>query len=270
MTLREKFLLAIGLLCMALPVASQARDNASFDVYGYQAYASGSAQCAYDYVDASDGAVLDLSAASAAAPASDDGAAVVALAAPFELYGVLVNALVVSSNGYLAAAGDLAAEDGGDFSADCPLPAIADNAAASQSRIYAYHADLDGAVSSGTIRSRYFASCPRPSAAGSDEACSVVQWQDWALRGQSGALDMQVVLYHASLEIALQYQALDASLGTTATIGTQAPDALSGNAFACRGSRQLQAASAICLFDPRHPPPAPIIDSLFADGFDSP
>ena len=263
-------LIGIGVFCMALPAASLARESTGFDQYGYQAYASGSAQCAYAYVDASDGAILDLSAASAAAPASDDGAAVVALAAPFELYGVPVNALVVSSNGYLAAGNDLTEEDGGDFSADCPLPAIADNPVASQSRIYAYHADLDGAPNSGTIRSRYFGSCPRPSASGSDEACSVVQWQDWALRGEPGALDMQVVLYHASLEIALQYQALDAGLGATASIGTQGPDALSGNAFACRGNRALPPASAVCLFDPRHLPPLPISDLIFADNFESP
>ena len=270
MNMHAAFFLGIGLSCVTLPTTSLARESASFDRYGYQAYTSGSAQCAYDYVDASDGVILNLSAASAAAPASDDGAAMVALAAPFELYGVAVNTLVVSSNGYLAAAGDLATEDGGDFSADCPLPAIADNAAASQSRIYAYHADLDGAPNAGAIQSRHFASCPRASESGSDEACTVVQWRNWALRGQSGALDMQVVLYHTSFEIALQYQALDASLGATATIGTQGPDAVSGNAFACRGSRPLPAASAICLFDPRHPPPLPVIDAIFADGFDSP
>lgn len=262
------FLLGIGLSCVTLPTASLARESASFDHYGYQARASGTIQCAYDYVDASGGSVLTLTAASSAAPASDDGGALLELATPFELYGVAVNALVVSSNGYLAAGDNLAAEDGGDFSADCPLPAIADNAAASQSRIYAYHADLDGAPNSGAIRSRHFASCPRASESGSDEACTVVQWHNWALRGQSGALDMQVVLYHTSFEIALQYQALDASLGATATLGTQGPDAVSGNAIACRGSRPLPAASAICLFDPRHPPPSPIIDAIFADGFD--
>src|SRR5690606_5759790 len=105
---------------------------------------------------------------------------------------------------------------------------------------------------------------------GSDEACTVVEWQNWALRGQSGALDMQVVLYHTSFEIALQYQTLDASLGAAATLGTQGPNAISGNAYACRGSRPLAVASAVCLFDPRHLPPSPITDSIFADGFDLP
>lgn len=270
MTLRERVLIQVCLLCMAVPATTEARESVSFDAYGYQAYASDTAQCAYDYVDASGGSILNLTATSAEAPASDDGAAVLNLAAPFELYGVVANALVVSSNGYLAGGTDLATEDGGDFSPDCPLPAIADNAVAGQSRIYAYHADLDGAPNSGTIQSRYFASCPRASDSASAEACTVVQWQNWALRGQAGPLNMEVVLYHASLEIALQYQTLDASSGATASIGTQGPDAISGNAFACQGSRPLIPASAVCLFDPRHPPPMPIIDLIFANGFEVP
>ena len=198
MNRRESVIAGMALVSLLFSMAAHGRDAASFDSYGYQHLESGSAQCAYNYVDASGGSALNLTAASAMAPASDDGGAVLGLAAPFELYGNSTNSMIVSSNGYLAAANDLAVEDGGDFSADCPLPAIADNAAASQSRIYAYHADLDGAPNSGVIQARYFASCPRASDSGSDEACTVVQWQNWALRGQSGPLNMQAVLYHAS------------------------------------------------------------------------
>ena len=81
----------------------------------------------------------------------------------------------------------------------------------------------------------YFASCPRASESGLSEACTVVQWRNWALRGQSGALNMEAVLYHTSFEIALQYQTLDASAGTIATIGTQSNNATSGNAYNCGG-----------------------------------
>jgi hypothetical protein len=255
-------------MALVFSTVLQARDAGSFDRYGYRHYDSATSQCTYAYVDASGGSVLGLTAASAMAPASDDGAAVVGLAAPFELYGNSINALVVSSNGYLAAADNLSIEDGGDFSADCPLPAIADNPAASQSRIYVYHADLDGAPNSGTIQTQYFANCPRPGEAGAAEACTVVQWQSWALRGQGGSLNMQAVLYHETFEIALQYQALDASLGSTATIGLQGSDAISGNAAGCAGSRPLLQVSAICLFDPRFPPQPHVVDAIFADGFD--
>jgi hypothetical protein len=260
-----------ALLALLLPLSAHARDSGSFDSYGYLNYESGSAQCGYQYVDASGGSLLNLTPASAMATASDDGAALLNLAMPFEFYGVSANTLIASSNGYLAIADDLAREDGGDFSADCPLPAIADNAAAAQSRIYVYHADLDGAPNTGSMLSQYFPSCPRTSDSGIDEACTVVQWQNWALRGQSGTLDMQAVLYHATYEIALQYQALDASSGNTATIGTQSDNATSGNALGCAGSRSLAPAIALCIFDPRFPPGSQgIADRIFSDGFELP
>jgi hypothetical protein len=260
-----------ALLALTVSMSAFARDAGSFDGYGYQHYQSASAQCGYQYVDASGGSLLSLIPASAMVPAGDDGAALLNLAAPFELYGVSGNALVASSNGYLAASNDLAHEDGGDFSADCPLPAIADNAAATQSRIYVYHADLDSAPNTGSMFSQYFASCPRTSESGIDEACTVVQWQNWALRGQSGTLDMEAVLYHATYEIALQYQALDASSGSTATIGTQSENAMSGNALGCAGSRSLTPATALCIFDPRFPPGSQgIADRIFSNGFELP
>jgi hypothetical protein len=263
--------LVAALLALLFTISASARDAGSFDLYGYRHNESSSAQCGYQYVDASGGSLLSLTPTSAMATASDDGAALLNLAMPFEFYGVSKNALVASSNGYLAAADDLAREDGGDFSADCPLPAIADNATAAQSRIYVYHADLDGAPNGGSMLSQYFASCPRTSESGIDEACTVVQWQNWALRGQSGTLDMEAVLYHATYEIALQYQALDASSGSTVTIGTQSDNATSGNALGCAGSRPLVPAAALCIFDPRFPPGSQgIVDRIFSDGFDLP
>ena len=240
----------------------------TFDSYGYRAFDSSGPQCGYGYVDASAGSLLSLTAASGAAAASDDGGAVVNLVAPFQLYGVSGNSLVASSNGYLAAASDLGAEDGCDFSGDCPLPAIADNAAASQTRIYAYHADLDGAPNVGSMYAQYFATCPRAGEFGVPEACTVVQWQSWAMRSQTGVLNMEAVLYHTTFEIALQYQTLDASLGATATIGTQSNNATSGNAYGCGGSRPLAPAMAVCFFDPRYVPVQ--IDRIFANGFQTP
>ena len=167
----------------------------------------------------------------------------------------------------LAAANTLTTEDGAT-SVRLSLAAIADNVAAAQSRIYAYHADLDAAPNGGALHTQYFVSCPRASDTGVAEACTVVQWRDWSLRGQSGLLSMQVILYHSSFEIVLQYQSLDASLGSTATVGVQGPDAVSGLAGGCAGSRPLTAAMSVCLFDPRYPPGPAVIDLIFSDGFD--
>lgn len=262
-------ILALPLLLAALPTGAQQRGNGSFDAYGYAAYDSSAAQCSYSYIDASAGSALTLTAAGAAA-AADDGGAAVHLAAPFQLYGTDATALVASSNGYLASAADLSVEDGGDFSADCPLPAIADNAAASQARIYVYHGDLDGAPNGGAMFSQYYASCPRASDSGIAEACSVVQWHNWALRGQSGTLEVEAVLYHTTFEIALQYGSLDAGAGSGVTIGTQSHNATSGNAYGCGGSRTLAPHTAACLFDPRYPPGSlGLPDEIFRNGFDS-
>ena len=266
--LRQPLLVLTASLALAASVAAQPRGAVSFDRYGYEAYVGNSAQCGYDPIDIGTGDLLVLTAASESAAASDDGAALVTLAAPFELFGVSLSALVASSNGYLAAADALASEDGADFSGDCPLPAIADNARATQARIYAYHADLDAAPNGGTLHTQYFAACPRAGDIGIAEACTVVQWRDWSLRGQTGALNVQAILYHTTFEIALQYQTLDASLGSTATFGVQAADADSGLAAGCDGSRALSPAMAVCLFDPRHLPEPGIVDRIFSDGFD--
>jgi hypothetical protein len=257
-------------LIVTVNAFAQTRAASTFDRYGYRTFDSATAQCSYGYVDASGGTALGLSPASGA-PANDDGAALVSLAAPFQFYGSNASSLIASSNGYLAAAADLTAEDGGDFSADCPLPAIADNALATQARIYVYHADLDGGSNGGSMYTRFYADCPRASESGVAEACTVVQWQNWALRNQSGTLSMEAVLYHASYEIALQFAGLDGSFGSTATVGIQSKNATSANAYGCGGSHPLQPAMAVCFFDPRYPPGShAAIDRIFSDGFESP
>lgn len=241
----------------------------SYDQYGYKAHDSSGAQCSYNYLDAGAGTPLSLTAVGAAT-ASDDGAAVVNLIAPFQLYGNSINAIVASSNGYFAAAPDLTSEDGGDFSADCPLPAIADNAAASQARVYVYHADLDGAPNGGSMYAQYYGSCPRAAESGVTEACTVLQWKNWSLLGQSGTLNAQAVLYHTSYEVALQYASLDASQGSSASVGIQGPNATSGVAYGCNGSHPVQAQMAVCYFDPRYPPGSlGVVDSIFGNGFEA-
>ena len=123
---RGRRLLAVA-VAIAVGLQASERASGSADLYGYTlADSELGPTCGYDYVDlGEDAEVLALRPGHPAA-ASDDFAAVLPLAEPFEFYQLPNEALVVSSNGYLAAAASLAQEDGADFSNDCRLPARAD------------------------------------------------------------------------------------------------------------------------------------------------
>ncbi len=236
------------------------------DAYGHRVSAAPGV-CAYQAVDISaSGQVLSPIAASGSVTALDDGAAELDLSQPFAFYGANWQRIAVSTNGYLAFIAEPGQEDGGDFNNDPYVPSLPDNARAAAARVLAYHDELDGEGAGATVRSAYFASCPRPSGLG-DEACSVVQWKNWSRSGSSGTLDVTVILYHSSAAIALQYAALDASAGSSACIGIQSDGAVDGLNWSCNGSRTLAAASAVCLFDPAHLP-QDVGDRLFANGFE--
>lgn len=234
------------------------------DAYGYLV-GSDPASCPYVPVDVSGSPPLVPVAADGAASAGDDGHAVVLLGAPFELYGTAVSQFAMSTNGYLAAATGPHEDDGGDFSNDCPLPAVPDHVGAGTARILALHDDL-AAGSGGALRSAYYASCPRVAGSGVDEACSVFDWSGWTRIGHADGLAFQVVIYHASFEIALQYASIGDG-GTGASVGAQDAAASSAAEHACNGSRPLQPARSICLFDPRFPPQG-TLDLIFANGFE--
>lgn len=258
--------LALAVLASALPLdAVQAQRLADrTDAWGYTVSVDDST-CAYAPVDVSGASPLLPVAAEGATSATDDGHAFVLLAEPFELYGVATVQFAMSTNGYLAAAAGPHEDDGGDFSNDCPLPAAPDHVGAGTGRILAWHDDL-AAGSGGALRSQYFASCPRAAASGLDEACSVFDWSGWTRVGHADGLAFQVVLYHASFEIALQYLAAGDG-GAGATVGAQDASASSAVEYACNGNRLLQSARSVCLFDPRFPPQA-ALDQVFTDGFE--
>ncbi|MBN8481513.1 MAG: hypothetical protein J0L88_07995, partial [Xanthomonadales bacterium] len=221
----------VGLLSAA-PAPAQRSAPSSFDAWGYRQRSSPHAACPLQWIDLSAGTPLDLVAAGDA-DADDDGAAAVALPLPFRFYGEDRSNLVVSSNGYLAFADGTADEDGGHWRSDCPLPAIPANRAARFARIHALLADLERG-DDGDLRWAHFAPCPRSAALGA-EACTIVQWQHWRRRGSSALVDMQVVLYHASGEIAVQYGAMDAAAAGGATFGIQDDAARSAVQLACGG-----------------------------------
>ncbi len=246
-------------LAAAIAVGLQAGERASggSDLYGYALVDSElGPTCRYDYVDLGEDAnVLALEAGHPAA-ASDDLAAVLKLDEPFEFYQLSNQALVVSGNGYLAAADTLDDEDGSDFSNDCSLPARADNPAAVQDRVYVYHDDLRPQAG-GNIRHAYFPTCPRASADGVTEACTVVEWNRFeratALQS-SQPLRAQAVLYHDSHAIAMQYASVDDSRAAQATIGLQGLDGRTARQAGCDLPDRVKARQAVCFFDPRHRP----------------
>ncbi len=266
--MKSPILIAIGLMFAAAPSAQAQRLPAvSVDSYGYSVATSAEAHCPFQYIDlAGSGQELSLVAAGIET-ADDDGGADLALEQPFAFYGHASGQLVVSSNGYLAPGADLAQEDGGYWRNDCPLPSIPDNARASYARIYAVGDDLDRGEQ-GQLLWQYFAVCPRGSAAIADEACTVVQWRDWQRLDDDGALDFQVVLYHASAAIAVQYAQGSAPLPEQAVIGLQDASASTAAMQACGIVPRPQPGSSVCFHDPRFPPDDGY-DRLFRDGFES-
>jgi len=221
------------------------------DTFGYGVH-YGSPECPFHFIDISDtGTPLTLTASGDDA-ASDEGGGVLTLLQPFELYGESITDLVVSANGYLAAAASLAKEDGGDFSNDCPLPAIPGNESGAVARIFVYHADLSGNDSGGTIYSQFFTSCPRDSDALTGEACTVVQWHQWGFAFESGTLEAQALLYHQSSQIVIQVGTNDGP-DSRATVGLQDREARSTALFACDTPPVAPAGTAVCFLDPRFP-----------------
>jgi len=259
--LRVVILLALAAFVGRTPVAAQAMrpdTPAAPDPYGYVVYEQGDAECGFDFVDLSLNGDPVVFTASGTAPADDDVGAVIALGDAFELFGEPVASLVMSSNGYLAAASSLAAEDGGDFSNDARLPAIPGNAKGVPARLLVYHDELSGFMTGGSAYNEHFANCPRPSEALGSEACTVFQWTDWSVPAGGDPFQIQAVVYHASYEIVFQ-----ARPGATplrgGTIGIQNADATLAVQY--RDTElELSGDTAVCVFDPRYPSGGPVAD----------
>lgn len=242
----------------ALAVGLQAREgvDANPGLYRYaMAQSTASSDCPYDYVEMGAGG-RSLALSSRPGAATDDGGAVLGLQVPMELYQSPIHALVVSGNGYLAAAGSLEEDDGSDFSNDCELPVLANNFPASQNRIYVYHDDLRPRAG-GSLRQAYFPTCPRTGESNGPEACTVIEWNGFERAGpipSTVPLVAQAVLYHDSHEIALQYASVDDSLGGQATVGLQGLDGRAARTLGCNAPRLVRARQAVCFFDPRQRP----------------
>jgi hypothetical protein len=244
------FAVALALLAATMSLASVRPVTwPVVDHYGYEAYDSSTASCSASFVDIGDSGTPLVLQPSGAEAALDDGAAVVFLTEAFELYGRSVTSLVASTNGYLALVDSLDLDSGGDFSNDCPLPAIPEPGPAASGRILVLHDDLDGATGPGAMLSQYFATCPRPSETLGAEPCTVIQWDTWSTPS-GGAFDVQAVLYHSSFEVAIQYRGTPPA---AASIGIQDFDARTGLSPTCDGATLAAGPAAVCFFEPRFP-----------------
>lgn len=246
-------------LLAALPVPAQVRSPAWPLVAenGHEAWSSAIGNCTLAPVDiAATGVPLALTA-SGAASAADDGAAVLSLAVPFEFSGRSHDTVVVSSNGYLAFAGDLGREAGGDFSDDCPMPAVPQPGPGESARVLVLHGDLDGSAG-GQLLHQFFATCPRVSEALGTEPCTAITWQDWSVPGGGEPYTLQAILYHASSQIVTS--AVASSVLPAGTAGLQGHRAGWALAPTCEGATLAPAGTALCYYDPRFPAGGPTTD----------
>ena len=267
----------LGAAALAFIVAAAAQaqrshsPNGRQDAFGYTIFDQTSGTCRFQFTDIhTTGSPVTFQAPYALPgdpAADDDGGAVVALASPFEFYARPVTALVMSSNGYYAAAGALNLEDGRDFSNDAWLPAVpgyvpfasGSPTYSGPGRFMAYHGDLLARTGS-AAHSQYFATCPRASEAFGGEPCTILQWSNWGLAGSSDTFSFQVVLYHHSFENVAQIGTGDSSGGAHATIGMQDFEARSGVLYAANTGGAVPAGTAVCFFEPRFPAGGPVTD----------
>lgn len=258
MDVRGLLLRLVGLVLatlLALGLQARERANGPRDLYGYSQFDGPQpGACRFDYIElGADAKELALAPGHPRA-AADDLAGVLELERHFEFYQEPREALVVSMNGYLAAARGLHEDDGSDYSNECGLPGRPDNPVAHPDRIYVYHDDLrprDGAH----LRHGHFPHCPRNGEAGAEEACTVIEWDGFERAGplaSSRPLRMQAVLYHGSHAIVMQYASVDDSGGGQATVGLQGLGGRSARRASCDLPGRIGAGTSLCFFDPRY------------------
>lgn len=272
--MQRLLLLSVTALCLsASAIAQQVKGGEETlfgdgpvapNLFGYEVIDSTSPMCPFDLVDISGTGNALTFTASGGFPAQDDGGADVALAEPFELFGVPYTELVVSSNGYLAMGVDITLDSGGDFSNDI-LPTVPDNPPSVPQRIMTYHDDLAGDGVPGVAFEQFFASCPRVGPFG-DEACTIVSWTSWGFFGSADTFDFQSVLYHTSNTAVSQIGAGDTSEGASGTFGLQDETATDAVEFSANGVPvPVPGGTSIC-FIPPQPLPPPVVPALSRSG----
>ena len=249
--------ISIGLFFLSISQISptQAREiNYANDKYGYLYNNS----CQFEYVDINSQATTLTLTASGLADAGDDGGSVINLLADFQFYDKTYNAIVVSSNGYIAFADSLNQESGGDFSNDCLLPSVPDTPPVSLARILPLHDELEKSAT-GIIQTAFYSQCPRTTGQAL-QACTIIEWVDWKIRNQIEVFSFQVILYHQSADIVFQYNTPTPINITSASIGIQ--NQYHASIYACNDTARTL---ANCV---ENTSPTNINPSIFKNGFE--
>lgn len=249
-------------------------DTRGPDGFGYTAAGSRSSPtCAYQFVNIGGTNEVAFNPVDQRFPGNDDGGSDGIPVNNFQFYGESVNAMVMSSNGYLVPSVN---RDGGDFDNDCPLPAPVDadfgsNRSIGQARLAAYHDDL---VTPRAFQERQDP-CQRPGdVPGGSGACQIFQWNNvdvldpttYQFPGGPEAFDIdrfrfQAILYEGTNEIVYQYGPTAPTTSTTPTVGIQDKRADDGLTWGCADNADSQPPvrpspnSAVCFFDPKAQPP---------------
>ena len=220
------------------------------DQFGYKLASNQTGSvCPFQGIDMSSAFNQQIIPASGDVPGFDDGvtlALAVGGGAPFRLYGQNVSQIYMSTNGYLATSAE---EDGGDVGNVCGEfgSLFANNA-----RINALFDDLV-VQSDGGLKTKHFASCPRPSDAGAaGQGCTVFEWRNLSRFGDTvnANASFQTILYDQSYEIVHQYLAADPLVGGSATINIENAAKTDSLSFGCNVNGQAPAGRAVCFFEP--------------------
>lgn len=212
--------------------------------------------CGFQFVDiSSSGFPVSFQPSGGGAPALDDGVARINLVGPaVSVYGTAFSAFNMSTNGYLSTS---AADNGGDYDADCPIPAVPAIAGVAVpspgARLYALHRDL-------VIDSAHFQSfnvCPRLAEVGGAQACTIFQWNNARFFQQGGTTTgnfrMQAILYQGSGQIVYQYDGPNLP-ALASTVGLQNASASDGLNLSCGNATAIRAGQSACIFQRNNQP----------------
>jgi lysyl endopeptidase len=226
---------------------------AQADAFGYS-YSNQTASCRNAYIDLSSVTPLTITAASGS-NATDDGQARIGLGTnTFDYYGENVNAIAMSTNGYLVV-NPSNSVSGADFrTINCNNQPETD----AGRRIRPLHRDLQVTA----IRAAAAANCPRAADVGAaNQRCLIFDWAGVNFLAPntftpSGLFDMQAIVYPDSRQIVFQYRgnlpSNDLDLSVAGLMNTTTP----AYNFMCKdqGPGRVAANTSVCFFHPSNQP----------------
>lgn len=219
-------------------------------------FGNGVSACDRQFIDiSSTGTALTLVDANPndAFDANDEGVASVNLPISFDLYGNNINALYLSSNGYISTNPD---ESGFDFDNDCPLPSLpnnGNNGSTTSARIIPMHDDLI----TQNIYYQHFNSCPRASELGANLPCDVFMYHDVdRYENPNITIDhfnFEAILYPTVNQWVYQYDGVGFNPASS-SVGLQNNNATDGVSFACNTANSFDTESAVCVYHANNQP----------------